>query len=167
MSKQWPVETLLVEAQQYVKRGRGKTVGVDCPCCGQLAKIYKRPITKEMAGCLFQLIHFYMRDQTWIDAKRLKRRGGDYAKLAYWGLIEFSEEKKPRCRQNGTLRPTKRGVAFALGRIRLPSHALVYNKDVVGFLNEKTVGIRDVKNFDYDEVAGLVVGADLLPFDVN
>lgn len=152
----------LEQAQEYVKKQRGR--GVKCPCCQQNCKVYRRPITKEMASCLFLAISIYMREQTWIEGRRFKKRGGDYAKLAYWGLIEFLEAKEGSVRQSGPVRPTRRGVLFAQGKIRLPSHALIYNKTCIGFDRENDVGIRDVRGFDYDEVVNSIVGVENLPW---
>ena len=150
------------DAREFVRKGRGK--GVDCPVCSQHAKIYSRPLTNEMVGCLFQLVQWFVKERDWIEGKRFKKRGGDYAKLAHWGLIEFEKTKASKRRQSGRMRPTKLGVQFALAQVSVPSHVLLYNTNVVGHDCGANIYARDVRGFNYDEVYAAVAGAEDLPW---
>jgi hypothetical protein len=150
------------DARAYVKKHRGR--GCDCPSCGQRCKIYPRPITHEMVGCLFQAIAWYVKERDWIEGKRFKRRGGDYAKLSYWGLIEFETVKADKRRQSGRVRPTKLGVQFALMQVSVPYRVLVFNSNVIGVDSSESIWANGVEGFDYAAVSATVDGAEDLPW---
>ncbi len=150
------------DARELVRKERGE--GIDCPVCSQHCKVYHRALTKEMVGCLFTIVQIFVKERDWIEGSRLKKQGGDYAKLAHWSLIEFEKTKANKRRQSGRMRPTKAGVQFALGMTTVPSHVLLYNTNVVGFDNERSISARDVSGFDYDEVCAAVAGAEELPW---
>jgi hypothetical protein len=80
--------------------------------------------------------------------------GGDYGKLAYWGLVE-SMPVAPEIDKgsSGQWKITKKGVDFSAGNIKVPSHALIYNNTVMGF----STGLVDInkclgKRFSYSEI---------------
>ncbi len=87
-----------------------------------------------------------------IPASEIPTRGGDYGKLAHWGLIEF-EDGPPGTgrRAAGKVRPTKTGAAFALDRQSIQSHVVLFANRRLQ-LDGAQIGIRDVPNFDYSEV---------------
>ena len=142
--------TTLHQAKTFVREHAGD--GVRCPCCTQNAKIYKRPLTSEMADFLVRLVMRYLEVQDWIPASEIPTRGGDYGKLAHWGLIEF-EDGPPGTgrRAAGKVRPTKTGAAFALDRQSIQSHVVLFANRRLQ-LDGAQIGIRDVPNFDYSEV---------------
>jgi hypothetical protein len=81
--------------------------------------------------------------------------GGDYGKLAYWGLVESMpvpvEQDKG---SSGQWKITKKGLEFSAGHIKVPSHALIYNNTVMGF-SEKLIDIHAClkkKKFSYIEL---------------
>lgn len=130
--------------------------GVECPCCGQFAKIYRRALNSQMACWLIWLVREAERAPEgpgWVDVKRSPVRGGDYAKLVHWGLIEQCPNDNDAKRTSGLWRPTDHGVAFALGRVQVPSHVYIYANKVEGFAN-KFIGIEDAlgARFDYAEL---------------
>lgn len=104
--------------------------GVECPCCHQFAKVYRRKINASMARTLIKL---------WREGDFSKRlyvfvpgidpvRGGDVTKSEYWGLIE--EEKGHRTDGSsrvGYWRLTRRGEDWVQGKITVPKYARVYN----------------------------------------
>ena len=143
----------LEEAKQHVLAQRDQ--GVTCPCCDQYCKVYRRTIYAGMARFLIWLVKaFERRDrmQAYIDILQgPPQRGGDFAKLAYWELIEPMETKKGKVTRYW--RPTDKGRAFAYDKATVPKHAMVFNGEVVGF-SEKRFGIRDAlgKNFNYEEL---------------
>lgn len=153
------------DARRLVRKERGR--GIDCPVCQQRAKVYQRPLSREMVSCLLQLIRIFVKEHDWIKCKRLKRAGGDYAKLADWELIEFENLKVKKRRKSGRVRPTQKGVRFALAQITVPSHVLFYNKNVVTDPSAikrpiTNIMVHDVKGFDYDEIMAAVSGAENL-----
>ena len=139
--------------------------GAECPACGQLVKHYRRPLTSGMAITLVLLARH--KPDEWVHVLdfmgtlNLKPKlgtalgSGDYAKLRYWGLLEpygsVRDDGSPRV---GWWRITEDGKRFVRGELRVASHAVVFNDQLIALDGEKTVGIRDAlgKKFDYDEL---------------
>lgn len=146
-------DTPLREASQHVF-DRLKE-GVQCPCCDQFCKLYKRKLNSQMAMWLMWLVVEYENDVGWVDIRRSPVRGGDYAKLVHWGLIE--QMPKPvgdtTRRTSGHWRPTAKGIAFVHLRVTVPEKVHLYANNVVGF-SEKHCDIRDAlgKKFNYYEL---------------
>jgi hypothetical protein len=131
----------LAEAKATVEAGRDK--GVECPCCGQFAKVYKRPLNATMAACLIGLVRAWeilgsdgyvpIRDvRPWRSKSDARVSGGELAKLACWGLVtakvhEGNEDK--RC--SGLWRPTTHGVQFVKGECAVQKYAHIYDGDVL------------------------------------
>ena len=130
--------------------------GTICPCCGQHAKRYKRKIHSGMARWLIWLVREYAASGgQWVDIKRSPQRGGDYAKLGHWGLIEQAPPDTTHNR-SGMWRPTQKGFDFAHNVIRVPAYVLMYNGQIDGWA-PSTVSIRDAlgEKFDYLQLMGL------------
>lgn len=164
-----PETTLLSVAKAYLK-DRAKQ-GASCPCCDQWVQLYEREIHGSMARVLIILHrHFLRENPMWIHVPSFLEdlsvqlgaavRGGDWAKLRYWGLIEEKpKETKPAKRKDGSkrvgfYRVTEKGHAFAKGEIKVPRAALVYNERHLGFSADREVSIVDClgKEFNYDEL---------------
>jgi hypothetical protein len=136
--------------------------GAECPCCVQLARLYKRSLNSPMARLLIWLVRQHHSDARWYTIHEFpliqgRRGGGDFAKLTYWGLIE-EQPKDPEDtekRTSGIWRPTAKGVDFAHARIRVPKRVHLYNNTQVGW-DEEQVSIRQAlgKKFDYHELTG-------------
>jgi len=123
---------------------RGLEGGINCPCCGRFAKIYHRRIYGSMVAFLVQLTRIYMKTPKAVDIKQLDVRGGDYAKLLYWGLVRQIGE--------GSWIPTKKGAEFALGKIPLPKYVYLYNSRVLGFSEETVMVQESMGKFNYQEL---------------
>jgi hypothetical protein len=131
-----------------------------CPSCGQTVKLYRRTIHSTMAR---QLIAIYRKGGTyrraWVEVPELIKGmrgagGGDYAKAAYWSLIE----QRPGVREDGSARTgwyrvTIQGEAFVRGLLKAQRFALVFNGQVHGF-DGPLVNIRQClgKKFDYNDL---------------
>ena len=107
----------------------GEAEEIDCPCCGQHVAIRRQNMTGKLAAWLIALIRIWdQAGRVWIkksEDKVLDRfRGGDYAKLEYWGLIERHPSKA------GLWRPTRNGVDYAKNRSVLPPTAISYDDTV-------------------------------------
>lgn len=72
-----------------------------------------------MARALIDLHHASPHDYT--DIRRIRVRGGDYAKLTWWKLIE------PHPTNSRWWRLTRQGRAFVRNRALVPKFALAYN----------------------------------------
>lgn len=115
--------------------------GSSCPVCGQHAQLYRRRISTTMAQ---QLIHAYREAGTeYFHAPTLGINGGDFAKLALWGLIVERPAKRGDGGRAGWWKITKDGVAFIAGEARVPTFALVYDGKRIGFDGDP-VGISSV-----------------------
>ena len=121
-------------ARQWL-RDRFKEKIVACPCCKQSVKLYKRNITSAMA---VGLIRIYREDQVtkdWIHHPTLLKTSalcGDFAKLAYWGLIVH----KPGVRDDGSVRTgwhriTPDGRLFVERKLRVRKYKYIYNSQCV------------------------------------
>jgi hypothetical protein len=136
--------------------------GTKCLCCGQLAKLYKRPIYSTVAA---QLIRFYRHHgQHWgnlpdtPDMLAKSSGGGDFAKLRYWGIIEAREDeiRPDGSDRNGWWRVTDIGVSFIKGETKLKKYARVYDGELIDLWGDEA-SIEDAlgKNFVYRELMAL------------
>ncbi len=136
--------TTLAEARKYLQENRGK--GVVCPCCRRFTKIYQRRIYAGMAEFLQWIVKAYSEKKdvgAYIDITTgPNQRGGDFAKLAHWGLIERKAIAKGNEKLQRWWRPTLKGIEFVEDKVRVPEYALVCGSELVGFSDE-TVSIRD------------------------
>lgn len=156
-------EETLQEARDRLKENLRD--GIICPCCGQLAKIYKRKLNSGMAR---SLINFYKRSLEkpgWFHALKdfqFETQGskyicGDYSKLAFWGLIEEGGDTKDDGNPNaGFYRITKLGVDFVLGKIPVNRYVYLFNGNQVHVEDEDQQEIKIhealADGFNYDEL---------------
>jgi hypothetical protein len=144
--------------------------GARCPCCKQYVKIYKRPLGAPMARWLIWLVRtwqhkFHLKNlktannDAWIDIRLAPVRGGDYAKLLHWGLIEHKLDvvKKDNgakdTKDSGYWRPTFKGIDFVKGALKVPSHVYLYDNIKIGE-EERLITIMEAlgKKFSYEEL---------------
>lgn len=128
--------------------------GAACPLCGQHAKLYKRKINSGAARGLITMYHLYGRDWGHLPSTAtLSRLGGEFARLALWGLVEEATEKRPDGGRAGYWRLTDKGIAFLKGQLHVPTYALVYNGRSFGF-EGNAVSIKDAlgTKFNYEDL---------------
>ena len=101
--------------------------GIDCPCCGQFARVYWRRLNASMARFVVLLYRAGRAGTPWVDIRTIDVRGGDYAKAELWKLCESQPNTNPAKRTSGMWRLTPLGVHFAEGKTRVPTHTAVYN----------------------------------------
>jgi hypothetical protein len=142
--------------------------GVTCPCCGQLAKVYKRPLNGAMALVLIRMASApleamdglgYFHVPSYLNNCGLTPEvaaavRGDWAKLVHWDLIEAA----PKVREDGSSRTgewrlTQLGIAFVNRQVRVLSHLRIYDGSPLG-LTGKYVWITEVlgDGFSYEEL---------------
>lgn len=149
-------------AKQYVRNQISN--GVECPCCGQYAKLYKRKLTSAMAIALLEIykqnrknnFEFFHVENHFKNLKGLPASiRGDFPKLRYWNLIEQQEgERDDGSNRNGFYRITGAGNAFIHDdQMKVFSHALIFNNKLEGF-SENTVSFKEClgNKFNYDEL---------------
>ncbi len=136
----------LDEARKMVAAQRTNPEGVVCPCCGQLAKIYKRKLNSTMTRALVLIYQYFeippSRREEWFHGPShpvWSASGGDAAKLRHWGLIEARPGERPDgSTHTGFFRITDKGRDFVLGKLRVPHHVLLFNQELFGFSFETT-----------------------------
>lgn len=132
--------------------------GAICPCCDRYGKLQPRLLNSGEAQCLIWLYRRSERDDHWNDrdsAPRHVLKCGEIAKLAHWGLaVQKPNVDDPKKKESGMWKITRRGRSFVLGRLKVWSHALVYNKTCWGFKKKKRVDILDAlgERFDYEKL---------------
>jgi len=144
----------LDEARRVVEAGA--VDGIECPCCGRLAKVYRRKLHREMAIFLCLLVRRAGPERAWVHVRDVlkgtrtaQKASTDGAYLVHWSLIEA----KPGEHSAGMYRPTAMGASFVEGGLKVSSHVHLFNNEPVGF-SETLVSIRDAlgSKFDYDEL---------------
>jgi len=149
----------LEDAKCYVEARRDE--GVPCPCCTQYCKVYPRSLNAPMVRFLIWLVkEFEARNvpRTWINVNdgpliQHRKGGGDFAKMAHWGLIEQMANDDDTKRTSGYWRPTQAGVDFVHMRTTVPQKVLLYLNEPVGFSPEVTDVVTALgTGFDYREL---------------
>lgn len=134
--------------------------GVECPCCRQFAKVYKRKLNSAMTYALCLLYKRSQWDDDWIHVPSylngfgVVARGGDWSKLQHWGfLMERPEDREDGCKHAGEWRLTAKGKLFAVGGETAPKHLFFYNQQLVALSSERTF-VREAAGeaFRYDEL---------------
>ena len=103
--------------------------GAKCPLCTQFTKIYKRKVNAAMARALILMwkegdlsarlyVHVPSIDPT---------RGGDVAKLGFWGLIEEEKIARTDGGRAGYWRVTQKGEDWISGKTTIQKYARVYD----------------------------------------
>lgn len=93
-----------------------------CPTCGRLVKLYSRKLNAGMVKVLRQL---YTRGECDpVPSRELDARGGDYAKLVLFGLVNTDE--------NGLWSITQQGRDFLDGYGVAPSKVFIFMDELVG-----------------------------------
>jgi len=156
-----PLPSCAPEMKLYTARNlvddNAKT-GIDCPCCGQFAKIYKRKINTPMSRFLIWFVMRYESDPRWYSLYEFPlfqgcRGGGDFPKLRYWNLLVQKENEDPEKKCSGIWKTTPKAREFVYQETKLPSHVYLYNGKMVGYTDELTDITECLgKKFSYPEV---------------
>lgn len=143
----------LREAKDWL-RERALAEGARCPCCEQMAKVYRRTINAGMARSLAKMYRHAKTD--WVHVPTVVgSRSREEGKLAYWGLVEEEVERRPDGGRAGWWRVTSKGEAFLLGQLTVPKYAHVYNGRCLGFTGSPvSIEFVTAQNFDLREVMG-------------
>lgn len=113
----------IAEAKAYLEERKYDAKAPLCPCCERQYKVYRRRLNSSQAIALIHFVDYFIRegDGDYVLVRNIRNlRGGDYAKLAKWGLIVGKGKK------SGLWKPTRKGIDFAFGRIRIPKSRLFF-----------------------------------------
>lgn len=119
-------DSTVAEARAWLKPRLA--AGERCPCCTQRAQTYRRAIT---AGAAAALVHAWRTHRfEWFhtpDDPIIAKLGGDWAKLAYFGIITDEGQRRPDGGRSGWWRITDTGAEYAKGNTTLPKYAVIYD----------------------------------------
>ena len=144
----------LAEAQQVVLNNVHD--GVNCPCCGQMSRIYKRKFNANMAVFLISLVQISRSlGLDWVHYSKCLFRGRDYPYVATWGLAYCAKNDDTTKRASGFWRPTELGLQFVAGNVSIAKHVAMFDNSLCGYSRE-AVSIRKAlgQKFDYQELMG-------------
>jgi hypothetical protein len=126
--------------------------GTRCPCCAQMAKVYRRTIHAKMAR---ELIQCYREAGTaWFHMPSIIGHTGDLAKARYWNLMrEDTTELREDGGRAGWWQITPTGEAFINHQVSVPKYARIYDGRKLS-LEGPPVTIVDSlgKKFNYREL---------------
>jgi len=154
----------LQESKNYLHDNWEK--GVECPCCKQFVKLYRRKITGAMALALVELYKENKRVgfSEYIHlAELLDKKGysyqitntGDKAKLKYWGLVDpMQGTREDGSKKVGRYRITQLGIDFVKGEAHIHEIVGLYNQHVYRVDNNRLITINEVwdTKFNYHEL---------------
>jgi hypothetical protein len=147
----------IIEAKAHLRANFEK--GVDCACCGQYVKLYKRKLNSGMALFLIGLYRLSVSNMTMFFSNhevmaemKINTSSLDYSVMKHFGLIytRISEAGK---KDSGKWMITSKGVNLLLGQSTSPKHVFLYNNKRQGFSDE-TITIKEAlgSKFDFDEL---------------
>ena len=138
--------------------------GVDCPCCDQFAKVYKRKLSSAMAEAMIVIERatrdnrarpFHMGQLLDVrSSNRTARGGGDPMRLRFHGLVDLVPgTRADESWRVGYYTVTDLGVKFALDEYRAPKYAYMYAQECLGVSDEKISVVEALGNrFSYREL---------------
>jgi hypothetical protein len=136
--------------------------GAECPCCTQYAKVYRRHLNSAMAYALLLISKHFRKNEAWLhvptflNGQGVVARGGDFAKLVHWGLLEAQQgERDDGSSRVGYYVITPKGIAFVENRVRVPKFIRIYDGKPMKPSEERVNIIECLgKHFDYEELMG-------------
>ena len=135
-------ETTIGEGRAYLNSQLERGKAAKCPCCTQTVKLYRRKIIDSSAGGLIDLYRLDKQQPNYYhrhELKSLTNKGGEFATLKFWGIIEQMPKGKEITakRTTGYWKITELGKAFVEKRIQLPRYVEVYNNRALRFSGDK------------------------------
>lgn len=132
--------------------------GINCPCCGQLVKLYTRKINSGQAVSLIRLWRLCRDDGQYHHYTEIKKCATDFAQLKRWGLIIGDEKNKDTTkRTSGMWKVTGLGSEFVKGEVDVHGQCQIYDDKTKGLIGN-FINIKDAlgDKFDYSELMALV-----------
>lgn len=128
----WDREALGTEHRMTVAEARAAVqrllkVGVECPCCGRIAKERRQSLTPNMCRFVRWLVQNYRGEPLEIRGWQREHAeyGGDYAKTEHWGLTKREHGRDP------LWSPTLKGTKFARGQVKVHKVAILWRNEVL------------------------------------
>jgi hypothetical protein len=148
-----PKKMSLAEARKWLRTRAATLKQYECPCCKQDVQVFKRKLNANMARFLISLTYEHLVRGDWVHYKKCSYRGRDYPYLPAWGLAETAANEDSKKRSSGLWRPTEKGIDFVYGRIKVPTHAYIFDNQYLKHTRE-LIDIRGVlkEPFDFAEL---------------
>jgi len=148
-------QSIVKEMRDDIAKKRDE--GCVCPVCEQYVRVYKRSVNSMMAR---QLIHAYKNFGVGAFFHNSEivmgtSGAGDFAKLAFFGLIEAKKHEKgdQGKRTSGYWCVTPKGFDFINNTVMVQKYAMVYNDEVLGYSGDLVSIVESLNNkFDYNEL---------------
>lgn len=145
------------EAKQYLRDNWED--GIECPCCHQNVKLYKRKINTGMCLFLIELYKLNQQEQKSYFAGDILNniksgtKSLDYSVMKWWGLIISEKNYDETKKRSGYWILTEKGHNFIDGIISIPEKVLLYNNKRIGF-GEDFITIKKAlgNKFNYKEL---------------
>lgn len=135
------------------------SVGVDCPCCRQHVRVYRRKLTSVAARAVAALYREHATGYGHMAAVARKHlpdvasQGGYLVLGEHWGLIEAEKTvRRDRGARSGFWRVTPLGEAWLAGETSVPLYARIYNGRCLA-LEGEMVGREQALGEHFDFVA--------------
>lgn len=139
MEKQITTESKLSEVREYLKQNYSS--GCSCPACGQHVELYRRGLNSSMARALIIIFRVHrklgfdkgIKMNQEIANMGIPANNIEYAKLAYWGLLEQSTDEEGKL-SSGYWKITDKGCRFVQNvKMTIPKYVFIYNNKVQGY----------------------------------
>lgn len=134
-------QTPLIEARDWLRDRIDE--GVPCPCCEQMAKVYRRKMSGGAVRALVLMSRRHGSD--WFHGPSqgyVAALGGDWARLAMWRLIEEEPARHDGGGRAGWWSVTGLGHGFIHQGWTVPKYVRIYNGRALGF-STKRVSIEE------------------------
>lgn len=151
-----PANATLADAREWLLQHVDE--GTKCPCCTQMAKVYRRKINSGMARALIALYRTSRKDpHAHYHLASLARWTHEGGQLAWWGLITQDDARRDDGGQSGWWRITPLGEKFVRQQVLVGKYMRIYDGRPLGLGHGGGVSIKDAlgKKFNYaDLMAG-------------
>jgi hypothetical protein len=129
--------------------------GAECPCCTQRAQRYHRKLNSSATHALILMYRAHRRE--WghgPSTSTVARAGGELARCRYWHLIEEADWQREDGGRAGWWRITDLGEQFIYNRVKVPSHAYIYDNRLMKLDDRVTINIVEAlgRHFNYHEL---------------
>ncbi len=124
------------EARTHINKKIAEGVTIHCPVCDSLLKRYRRYLDHSKVRTLKILYDYTEKNPTieWVhipnvltELKVKSSRGGDFAKLRFWGLVEpHSGSRLDGSKRTGLYKITELGKAFVREETKVPAYIYMY-----------------------------------------
>lgn len=126
--------------------------GAKCPCCTQMAKVYRRKLNSSMARTLITMYR-HGAEHRFVHSPSLPGDTHEASQLQWWGLVEEERALREDGGRTGWWRLTPRGTAFVQAEATTYSHARIYDSRCLGLTGGQVlIGDCIGNRFSYREL---------------